>query len=109
MTGFLRTNEAPWCCLIDLLLEEEKSDFEMFCHRHSGGKLMQLMCEAVVDSSKTHDSYSYFSASLPADILEPGTGQGHVSQRPDSACTRELSTHLPCRRGEACAITKKSI
>lgn len=36
VTGFLRTSEASWCCLIDLLLEEEDCDLEVLCHRPTG-------------------------------------------------------------------------
>lgn len=52
VTGILKTSEAPWCCLIGLLLEEEESDSEMSCGSFSAGACSH--CLGVdVESSKT--------------------------------------------------------
>ena len=64
MTGFLRTTEASRCCLIDLLLEEEDSDFEGFCHSPAGGsstaKLMSSTSDAVAENRTVHHNPSSY-------------------------------------------------
>lgn len=100
--GILKTSEAPWCCLIGLLLEEKESDSEMFCGSCIAGACSQ--CLGLMWRAARLPRLLFLQHLLTGKCpwgwthMLQGTGwHGHG-----------LSTCLPCRRGEAWAMTKKS-
>lgn len=70
VTGILKTSEAPWCCLIGLLLEEEESDSEMSCGSFSAGACSH--CLGLMGEQQDSQLLSSFSTSSPVSVPESG-------------------------------------